>query len=308
MHRIDGAGATVDNKFTDGDPVGGVQATVVTDYWLNDVQEELMSILTAGGITPVKGTQDQVLKAIRTLSVGVIGSARNVKMSVAAASASATITADQIFVGTSLSGQVYRLASLSKSINLATTGAGGMDTGTAPASGYVAIYAIYNPTTATSALLATNATSAVVGEVYGGANMPSGYTASALVAVWPTDASKLMKVGFLQDRQVNPIRVQAYNANTGLGAYTPVVLAAAFPPNAKVFIGDLQSFSSVGGATVVFGVGSDSNGAGAVSYSTMTPGQGMVRCPILTPQTIFAYYQTTAGTPNLQIWVGGYIF
>ena len=191
MHRIDGAGATVDNKFTDGDPVGGVQATVVTDEWLNDVQEELMSILTAGGITPVKGTQDQVLKAIRTLSVGVIGSARNVKMSVAAASASATITADQIFVGTSLSGQVYRLASLSKSINLATTGAGGMDTGTAPASGYVAIYAIYNPTTATSALLATNATSSIVGEVYGGANMPAGYTASALVAVWPTNASGL---------------------------------------------------------------------------------------------------------------------
>lgn len=64
MHRIDGPGATVDNKFTEGDPVGGVQATVVTDDWLNDVQEELMSVLTAGGITPVKGTQDQVLKAL----------------------------------------------------------------------------------------------------------------------------------------------------------------------------------------------------------------------------------------------------
>lgn len=67
MHRIDGPGATVDNRFTDGDPVGGVQATMVTDDWANDVQEELMSVLAAAGIAPVKGTQDQVLKAIRKL-------------------------------------------------------------------------------------------------------------------------------------------------------------------------------------------------------------------------------------------------
>jgi len=67
MHRIDGPGATVDNKFTEGDPVGGVQATVVTDDWLNDVQEEMISVLTAGGVAPVKGTQDQVLAAIRAI-------------------------------------------------------------------------------------------------------------------------------------------------------------------------------------------------------------------------------------------------
>lgn len=68
MHRIDGPGATVDNKFTDGDPVGGVQATVVTDDFLNDVQEELISVLAAAGVTPVKGTQDQVLQAIYKLA------------------------------------------------------------------------------------------------------------------------------------------------------------------------------------------------------------------------------------------------
>ena len=64
MHRIDGPGATVNNRFTDGDPVGGVPATVVTDEWANDVQEELMSILAAAGIAPVKGAQNQVLTAL----------------------------------------------------------------------------------------------------------------------------------------------------------------------------------------------------------------------------------------------------
>lgn len=68
MHRIDGPGATVDNKFTEGDPTAGVPATVVTGSWLNDVQEELLALLTAAGIAPVKGTQNQVLAALRRLA------------------------------------------------------------------------------------------------------------------------------------------------------------------------------------------------------------------------------------------------
>lgn len=44
-------------------------------------------------------------------------------------------------------------------------------------------------TTGASALLAANATSATMPEVYGGANMPSGYTASALISVVPTNSS-----------------------------------------------------------------------------------------------------------------------
>lgn len=71
MHRIDTPSATVDGKFTEGSPAGGVPATTVAASWLNDVQEELMSILAAAGITPIKGQQDQVLQAIIKLSVGV---------------------------------------------------------------------------------------------------------------------------------------------------------------------------------------------------------------------------------------------
>ncbi|MBC3492727.1 gp53-like domain-containing protein [Pseudomonas taiwanensis] len=67
MHRIDGLGATVDNQFTEGDPIGGVQATVVTPEWLNDVQEELVSVLSDQSIAPVKGTRNQLLTAIKRL-------------------------------------------------------------------------------------------------------------------------------------------------------------------------------------------------------------------------------------------------
>lgn len=70
MHRIDGPGATVDNKFTDGDPVGGVQATLVTDDWLNDVQENVMAVLAAGGVTPTKGRAADLVDAIRANTTG----------------------------------------------------------------------------------------------------------------------------------------------------------------------------------------------------------------------------------------------
>lgn len=69
MHRIDGPGATAGNLFTEGNPATAVPATQVTDDWLNDVQEELLSILNAGSIAPVKGTQNQILAALRAAGV-----------------------------------------------------------------------------------------------------------------------------------------------------------------------------------------------------------------------------------------------
>jgi hypothetical protein len=68
MHRIDVPSATPDNEFTEGSPTGGVPATVVSASWLNDIQEELISILVAAGIVPVKGVQDQVIAAIRSVA------------------------------------------------------------------------------------------------------------------------------------------------------------------------------------------------------------------------------------------------
>jgi hypothetical protein len=57
-------------------------------------------------------------------STGVIGTTRNLKMAVTAASATATLTADEIVLGVALGGAQIKVASFSKTINLATTGAG----------------------------------------------------------------------------------------------------------------------------------------------------------------------------------------
>lgn len=64
MFRIDSEGATVDNRFTEGDPQQGIPATVVSDDWLNAVQGELATIVESAGIALVKGEIDQVFNGI----------------------------------------------------------------------------------------------------------------------------------------------------------------------------------------------------------------------------------------------------
>ena len=51
--------------FTAGDPQTGEGATVVTDDWLNMVQEELISVVQAAGIALDKTDRGQLLAAIR---------------------------------------------------------------------------------------------------------------------------------------------------------------------------------------------------------------------------------------------------
>lgn len=70
MHRIDGPTAAPGGFWTEGNPVGGVPATIVSDDWMNDTQENLIGILTAAGISPIKNDYTQLLAAIRGVAVG----------------------------------------------------------------------------------------------------------------------------------------------------------------------------------------------------------------------------------------------
>ncbi|MFC3716792.1 hypothetical protein ACFONC_11585 [Luteimonas soli] len=70
MHRIDGQGATSNNKFTEGNPATGTPATEVTADWLNAIQEEIISVLGAAGINMNKAVNNQLLAAITTLIAG----------------------------------------------------------------------------------------------------------------------------------------------------------------------------------------------------------------------------------------------
>lgn len=68
MFRIDGPGATNDNKFTEGDPASGTRATVVTDEWLNAVQEEIATVIEQSGLSLDKSDSGQLLEALKNSS------------------------------------------------------------------------------------------------------------------------------------------------------------------------------------------------------------------------------------------------
>jgi hypothetical protein len=72
MHRIDSAGA-IDGKFSEGNPQIGQRATVVSAAWLNDIQENLIELLTFAGIAPQKADPTQVRAAVMELIEGVVG-------------------------------------------------------------------------------------------------------------------------------------------------------------------------------------------------------------------------------------------
>ncbi len=346
MHRIDTKTAQKDkfgagkNGFTRGNPQTGTPATDLDDDYFDMLQEELCGVVEASGASLEKGRNDQLLTALRALLLsrknpfgdiksdgtvktalenlqlresftGVVGQAVNQKMSVATASASATFTADQVIVGESLSGKQYRLSSVNKTINLTTTGAGGMDTGSAPASGWVAIYLIYNPTTDTSALLAQDVTSIIAPTVYGGANMPAGYTASALVSVWGTTSGALLKIGYQRGRKFATQRVDVLSTSSNPGGYTPISLTNAIPKNAATCTGYVFCNTGEGDGYAAASIASDTQDVGYFqAYAGLSRSTGVdfyYELLIQNPQTIYyTFTWTTSSVSSLTVGVSGY--
>jgi len=76
MFRIDSPGATVDNKFTNGNPALGIPATDVSDEWLNSIQEELAYTIEQSGITLNKASTTQLNAALNSRIVAAQSIAR----------------------------------------------------------------------------------------------------------------------------------------------------------------------------------------------------------------------------------------
>lgn len=245
--------------------------------------------------------------------VSVVGATRNVKMSVTAASASATLTADEVVLKFALGAQSWLLQSFSKTINLATTGAGGMDTGAAPVNGFVAIYAIYNPSTATSALLAVNATAAAALEIYGGANMPSGYTASALLTVVPTNASSQFLPVIVIDRYVGGVIRVVLSTTSTQGSLTSLSIASdvltglpAAPKNTRQAYGYALLQSTTTTSVVSSFIGGSSTSIGQMVMSGIGISSSTFIVPVITSQSIFYSSSNVSGTFNHTIVINGY--
>ncbi len=247
---------------------------------------------------------------------GVVGQSRNARMSVAAASATATFSADELIVEDG-DGRQYRLSNFNKSVDLMKTGAGGMDTGTVPATGFVALYAIYNPTTDMSSLLAVNATSAEAPEIYGGSSLPPDYTASALVSVWGISESKF-KAGTQHGRVINIDRQTAITTTATVNTLTELSIAAIVPKNARKVSGYGSIYATSGdekSGGLIIDVASTNSGVGYVSIGGYVGNFGIgvygqfAELLLSTPQSIF-YDVNPNGTAitgfSASIFISGY--
>jgi phage-related tail fiber protein len=230
---------------------------------------------------------------VKTLRLNgpAVGETRNLRVSLSTASSVASLTADYVIVeqpGTAN----YKLTNVNLSIDLTVVGAGGMDVGPSPASGSVGIYVIYNPETKISKLIGVNATSVSIPEIYTGNNLPSGYTASALISVWQTNANRLLVAGSQFQRQISIARMPVVSNGTAL-TWTPVSLVSVVPKNTKSvggYVHYIGSTANAGGGYL--GLASDASGVGLKAFGIGgTPGLGVLGSfsdlTVTTPQTIF---------------------
>ncbi|OSN04208.1 hypothetical protein AU510_12355 [Lonsdalea britannica] len=330
MHRIDTGTAQVDkfgegkNGFTRGNPQTGTLATELDDDYFDALQEEICGPIEAAGLSLEKGNRGQLLAALRSLFLsrsnpgsdigddgssntflkniglgtgltGVIGGARNAKMTVISTSSQATFTADELIVGESLGGLQYRIGNFNKTINLTRTGAGGMDTGSSPNWGYVALYAIYNPTTAESALLAVDSTNSVPSTVYGGANMPSGFIASALVSIVPTRPGSVFAQLSQIGRTISVRPTPVLSTSTATAELTPVDISGGVPKGAVSVV--LVGNTSISGSDGLFlNIYETSVGTGQHQFANTSTGLSATAADIQLPdsQMVYATYGPAA--------------
>ena len=234
---------------------------------------------------------------------GLIGDSTDARINnSSAASASITYTATQLHVGTALNGLMYRLSSLNSTFTTtAANGIGGMDTGAAPASGWIALYEMYNPTTGVAGLMGQTVSSAPT-RYYSGTHAPSGYAASALVGVVPTTSGGLVAQCAVRGNSVDIPAVLVINATTLNSSFTAQSIANAVPQGAKTVSGLL----SVTGVSMQNGYIQISGYSNGLSYrqcllstpTTTSPGSGIDEgfndVALSTSQTL--YYATGAAS------------
>lgn len=245
-------------------------------------------------------------KASKSDLTGVVGTARNLKMITNGGSTTAAVTADELIVQSALGGLQYKLSSFNKAINLATTGAGGMSSGTVPVSGFVAIYAIYNPTTSVSALLAVSIGTSVAPEICGVA-LPSGYTASALVALRRISSSSF-DFGYQTDRTVLIPPVSAITGSA-IVTYQAVILSTLVPANATSVLCDgTSNITGTSNNSLILSPQAGPNGRIRFQSSTAIV-IATTWCSIF--NNIAAVYISTAGTGtaySYAVVINGYTF
>lgn len=236
--------------------------------------------------------------------------------SAALGATSATWTADELPVQTALGGTRYMLTSFSATLDLTTTGIGGMDTGSATASSFIAVYAAYNPSTDAYGVFATQEGSARAPLVYGGSNRPSGYTATRLISVLGISTTAGQLTAFAQvNESIGTAVNNTLSGTTNSTSYSLAALAlTSVPYSASKARGYPSVTNSTAAASHLFvaqttsGVGQLDCGANFNVSSAAGINMPPVDVPLSTAKTIYwgAYTSSSSNTLTYAFSVIGY--
>ena len=202
--------------------------------------------------------------------VGIVGSCRGLRAHCMQTDAVLAFELSAAIVETS-AGMQYRFSgTTTPNMVMSNVGINGMDTGLPPSSGYVAIYLIFNPATASFALLGQDATNTARTEMYTGNAMPDGYTASCLLSIWPTHANRNFGPGLQVERTIYkaPATQFAGSATTG------TITMSGAPPNARAGGGTISA-AATGSVSCTMSAGISSLRLG----EQITQGQGFYAAP-----------------------------
>jgi hypothetical protein len=283
--------------------------------WRQDISSWVLMECSGGSLQIAPATASNQAVTFGQVS-GVVGQTCNLLAGLSAASASLAFTADEVIVESALGGLRYCVSSLNESLNLATTGAGGMDTGAAPASSFVGIYVIYNPTTKDAALLGVNAAAANLPMIYGGGHMPAGYTASALISVLPTNASAQFPAITQSERKIGVLAQTAVSTGSTF-AYSGFNVSTVIPENAKSISGVISVTNSGASGPVTLSIALYEGAQGVGSQTETATGQmgttggscAYRDSKIFSQQTAFLGTSVSGsggGTPSFVLIISGY--
>ncbi|VVP80709.1 hypothetical protein PS925_00462 [Pseudomonas fluorescens] len=230
-----------------------------------------------------------------SLNGPIAGEIRNARVSIPVAASTATFTASEMVLG-DVNGKRVVISNFNQSINLSASvkGLGAMDVGAAPVNGFVAMYALYNPASRTTGIIAVNTTAAIAPKLLAGV-APDGYTFSALLSILPTNASAQFAVAEQVDRQVF-YGTQVLSTTVPVLTLTGLSISAAVPLNAKSVSGNFQGTVSASGYSMAL-----AGSAAAIGLQTFivnfsgAGGGSFLDVPLLSPQTLF-YRLSSAGT------------
>lgn len=261
---------------------------------------------TGGSVQVAPATAS--LQAVQVAQVpAVVGDMREMRGAVSGGIFSVVL--NEIGVKTAIGGVGHIVSGISGlTFNPANVGVGGMDTGTAPASGYVAVYVIYNPTTETAALLGQAEVNPIQPSTYTGANMPGGYTLSALCSILPTTSGSALVAATQRGRTVTVPAVVVLSTSTLQPVYAAIPVSVAIPLSACRVAGYGTIGNSTVGATTVLHIASSATPTGENQIASAAAHAGRFDVLISDAQQIFWANNVSGGTPSQSIAISEYEF